>query len=317
MLSSTVSGYIHEVGFYDSDADFRALIVPFAHDSVAAAEPLILAYDTHKTELLHDWLDDLPDVEFVTEAAPYANPAKALASWRGVVQDKLAAGARRVRIAGDVPHPGYGIPFSGWDRYEAAFDRALGHLPIWAPCLYDTRIAPTEVIEAALSSHRLRRDRDGRTHPNDRYRAPARLSDFAVAATDPLELTEPAIVMVDPTPETARHAVGRLLQGWSARDAVDSLVVATSETVTNAWLYGRPPVTLRLWVGDGRAVVHVSDTGEGPTDPLIGLLPPQDETAESGRGLWITHQLDLDVTLIPSAGGFAVRFSADLHEAAR
>jgi hypothetical protein len=35
----------HEVGFYRSDAEFRALIVPFVEDGVAAGQPVIIGYD--------------------------------------------------------------------------------------------------------------------------------------------------------------------------------------------------------------------------------------------------------------------------------
>jgi hypothetical protein len=80
----------------------------------------VFAYDPFKTELLHRWLPDAPGITYVSDPSPYGMPARALAGWRRVVEGHLAAGARRVRIAGNVPHPGYGRPYAGWDRYEAA-----------------------------------------------------------------------------------------------------------------------------------------------------------------------------------------------------
>jgi hypothetical protein len=38
----------HEVGFYRSDAECGALIIPFAEDGVAAGQPVILGYDDRK-----------------------------------------------------------------------------------------------------------------------------------------------------------------------------------------------------------------------------------------------------------------------------
>jgi hypothetical protein len=35
-------GHFHEAGFYGSDGDFRALIVPFAEEGIAAGEPVII-----------------------------------------------------------------------------------------------------------------------------------------------------------------------------------------------------------------------------------------------------------------------------------
>ena len=148
--ASTVTGYVREIGFYSSDQEFHDLITPFAFGGLEAGEPLLFAYDEHKTCLLRDWLPDDPGFTYIPDAGAYATPAKALGSWRRLVEQHLAAGAPRVRIAGNVPHPGYGQPYSGWDRYEAAIDRALGDLPVSAPCLYATRIAPVEVLETAL-----------------------------------------------------------------------------------------------------------------------------------------------------------------------
>ena len=55
---------------------------------------------------------------------------------------------------------------------------------------------------------------------------------------------------------------------------LDNLVFATHEAVTNALLHGRPPTVLRLWAQPDRVTVTVTDTGPGPADPLVGLLPP-------------------------------------------
>ena len=55
---------------------------------------------------------------------------------------------------------------------------------------------------------------------------------------------------------------------------IENMVLATHEVVSNAHLHGRPPVVLRLWVLPGRLTVTVTDTGPGPTDPFVGLLPP-------------------------------------------
>ena len=36
-------GHYHEAGFYGSDAEFAALIVPFAEEGIAAGEPVNMA----------------------------------------------------------------------------------------------------------------------------------------------------------------------------------------------------------------------------------------------------------------------------------
>jgi anti-sigma regulatory factor (Ser/Thr protein kinase) len=53
-------------------------------------------------------------------------------------------------------------------------------------------------------------------------------------------------------------------------------------------------VVLRLWVQPDRLTVTVTDTGTGPTDAFVGLLPPEHSNG-AGLGLWISHQL-VDIT---------------------
>ena len=87
---------------------------------------------------------------------------------------------------------------------------------------------------------------------------------------------------------------------------LDSLLVGTSEAVTNALLYGDPPVTVRIWATPDRVVVHVHDHGPGPANPLAGLIPPSSRVEDAELGLWLTHQRDIDVALIYD-DGFTVR----------
>jgi anti-sigma regulatory factor (Ser/Thr protein kinase) len=307
VTAPTAPGYVHEVGFYGSDEEFADLILPFAQGGIDNDEPMVFAYDPATTALLRQWLPDTAPVSYITDTGHYATPAKALRAWRSLVESKLAAGAQRVRIAGNVPHPGYGMSFAGWDRYEAAVDRALGDLPVWAPCLYDTRIAPTDVIERAASLHHTRRHLDGASRRNDRYAPPRGLADFLRADPDPIEQRAPLLQLTDPTPAAARAAITALLAGRVVAQQCEAILVATSEAVTNAILHGAPPVSVRGWLADGRVVICVHDRGAGPADPLAGLVPRGEQGAESGRGLWIAHQLDIDVALIPGADGFTVR----------
>ncbi len=215
-VEATAEGYVHEVGFYASDAEFADLVLPFTHEGLRTGEPVVFAYDDYKTGLLRQWLPETPAITYVTDTGPYSTPSKALGAWRELVQGRLAAGATRVRIAGNVPHPGYGAPYAGWDRYEAAIDRTLGDLPVWAPCLYDVRIAPAEVLDRAKALHHHLRDRDGTSRANDGYHQPTGLTDFLSAPPDPLEQTLPRLELRDPTPGPVRAAIQRA-RGRSAQ----------------------------------------------------------------------------------------------------
>ena len=312
--NSNSQGYLHQVGFYDSDEAFFNLVCPFAFGGIEAGEPVVFAYDQYKMDLLRGWLPDSPSITYITDAGPYATPARALIAWRKVVEGHLAAGAPRVRIAGNVPHPGYDRPYSGWDRYEAAIDAAMGDLAVWAPCLYDTRIAPPEVVDAAKRLHHDVLESDGTHKSNRSFEAVASLADFFSPPLDPLEQTAPAVELLDPTPAQARATVGQLSAGLLRLGQGQDLVLATSEAVTNALIHGVAPVRVQIWIGEDRIVVAVHDEGEGPADPLVGLLPHTDRGTLSGRGLWIAHQLDIDVALFAVGTGFTVRLRADRAE---
>jgi DcmR-like sensory protein len=110
----------HEVGFYRSDAEFGALIVPFVEAGVAAGQPVILGYDDRKASLLRSWLADPAAVTFIADDSLYVTPARAIDSYWRMFADLTAAGATQIRIAGDVPHEGNGGRFAGWDRYQSA-----------------------------------------------------------------------------------------------------------------------------------------------------------------------------------------------------
>jgi anti-sigma regulatory factor (Ser/Thr protein kinase) len=308
----TNAGYVHEVGFYGSDDQFRELIVPFATAGIESGEPVVFAYDDYKVSLLERWLPDTEAVSYITDASPYATPAKALGSWRDVIEFHLAGGAPRVRIAGNVPHPGYGIPYIGWDRYEAAVDRALGDLPVWAPCLYDTRIAPPDVVETAKRLHHHVVDPAGARHLNETFSGWSRLADFLAPPADPLVQSAPTLELIDPGPAAVRAAISELVVGRLGVDQVGAVVLAVSEALANALIHGVAPVSVRVWLTDGRVVIQVHDQGPGPADPLVGLLPLGDLGADSGRGLWIAHQLEIDVALIADETGFTVRLRTDL-----
>jgi DcmR-like sensory protein len=127
--SSRRAGRFHEVGFYRSDAEFGALIVPFVEKGVAANQPVIIGYGDRKASLLRSWLSDPDAVTFIADNSLYATPARAIASYWQLFERHAAAGATQIRIAGDVPHEGNGGRFAGWDRYESAANTVWDRFP--------------------------------------------------------------------------------------------------------------------------------------------------------------------------------------------
>ena len=95
--------------------------------------------------------------------------------------------------------------------------------------------------------------------------------------------------------------------GRVADTILDDLLLGVTVAVSNALIHGRPPTTVRIWAAPDRIVISVHDQGHGPADPLAGLVPAPRGTATLGLGLWIIHQLDIDIALKHADDGFTIR----------
>jgi anti-sigma regulatory factor (Ser/Thr protein kinase) len=301
-------GHFHEAGFYGSDAEFRALIVPFAEEGIAAGEPVIIGYDDRKSGLVRSWLTDPSAVEFIGDKTLYATPARAIATYRQLFEFHTAMGAGQIRIAGDVPHPGNGGRFEGWDRYESAVNTVWKDFPVWGRCLYDTTTAPAAVLDIVERTHPRIVSPSGERQASGRYQGTVAFEGLPYAP-DPLEDSTPLVELVNRSAADARDALAQIGRGRIPGATLDDLLIGVTEAVTNAQRHGRQPATVRIWAALDRIVVTVHDTGHGPADPLAGLVPAPSGASErrSGLGLWVMHQLDIGVALRHTDDGFTVR----------
>jgi anti-sigma regulatory factor (Ser/Thr protein kinase) len=303
------TGHFHEAGFYSSDAEFRALIVPFAEEGIAAGEPVIIGYDDRKNSLLRSWLSDPSAVDFLEDEGLYAKPARAIATYRRLFESHVTNGAGQIRIAGDVPHPGNGGQFEGWDRYEAAVNTVWQDFPVWGRCLYDTTSTSPTVLDVVERTHPRIVSPSGQRRESGRYQDALAFESLPYAP-DPLEDSAPAAELVNRSAADIRHIVSQITQDRLPDAIVQDLLIGATEAVANAQRHGRPPVTVRIWASADHVVVTVHDTGPGPADRLAGLVPVPNRTIAGrhlGMGLWLTHQLDIDVTLRYADDGFTVR----------
>ena len=300
------AGHFHEAGFYGSDVEFRALIVPFAEEGIAAGEPVIIGYDDRKNALVRSWLTDPSAVTFPADSGVYATPARAIAAYRRLFEFHVARGAGQIRITGELPHPGNGGRFDGWDRYEAAVNTVWEDFPVWGLCLYDTATSPAAVLDVAERTHPRIVAPSGARRVNDRFQDVSGFEALPIAS-DPLEKTRPMIELVDQSAAEARLALAHIGEGRVPGTILDDLLIGVTEAVSNALLHGHGSVTVRIWVTADRIVINVHDQGRGPADPLAGLVPASSSIPDAGLGLWLIHQLDIDVALNHADDGFTVR----------
>jgi anti-sigma regulatory factor (Ser/Thr protein kinase) len=301
-------GIFHETAFYGSDEEFLAVVLPL-RDGVAAGEPTVSLFDERHQPLVRAALGAHSGVTFIDGGRHYLRPAAAIRRHREMLAGYVAQGATQIRIAGDVPHPGVGVPWEWWARYEAAANVVYDEFPMYGLCPYDTRTTPPEVLDHARRTHTHVVAADGQRVPSPIYQRPRDFMATAVTAwVEPIEASPPAIDLSDPSPAQARDAVGALQAIAMLTDEdLHGMILSVSEAVTNAIVHGRPTVRVRAWAQWGRIVTTVSDRGAGPADPVAGLMPGGEP---GGFGLWLAHQLCAYVSLQRGREGFTIRLVA-------
>ena len=307
-VAATTAGYFHETTFYDSDEALLSVVVPFLEEGVAAGEPTVVTFGRRNRQLVESALSDRSGITFVPGEARYVNPATTIRTYREAFAAYVAAGANQIRVVGDVPHPGMGVPWDGWARYEAAVNHAYDDFPVWGLCPYDTRTTPPAVLDEVRRTHPHEARPDGSHRHNPEFADPRGfLVERPPAPPDPAELTTPAIVLHDPDSASARRAVAAVAsRSLLGAEQLAGLELAVSEVVTNALTHGTAPCLVRAWLDSARrVVVAVHDGGRGPGDAFAGLLGPSGP-GPGGHGLWIAHQACADVTLRREDDGFTV-----------
>jgi anti-sigma regulatory factor (Ser/Thr protein kinase) len=132
---------------------------------------------------------------------------------------------------------------------------------------------------------------------------------------EPLEATPPRLWAPDVEDFIRlRHSVAAELATVDApRDVVEDFLLAVDEMTSNALRHGKPPVGVRLWVGEDRIVCSIDDRGPGLADPFAGYGPAHGEDlSRGGMGLWLARQLCDHVDLSADDDGSRVRLTMRL-----
>ena len=308
-----VRGYDHRATYYASDEELLAVAVPFLLDGKDAGEPAVVSLEPERAELARAALPRSTEVTFLVTDDLYARPAAAIKEYRTMMAGFVAAGARDIRIVGEVPKAAIETAWDWWVRYEAAVNHAYDEFPLRSMCAYDVRTTPRHVLDDVARTHPVVAAADGH-RPSAHYVEPPDFLAIPRAVRPyPIQLTPPLIELTDPTPSAARRAVRDVNKTTLPDAEIADLMLAVSETVANAVCHGRPPVHVTVWGDADHMVVSVHDTGPGPTDPFAGLLPaanPNIEGNHAGYGLWLVHQLCAHVALHSDEDGFTVRLTA-------
>ncbi|GAB1511017.1 anti-sigma factor RsbA family regulatory protein [Actinophytocola sp. KF-1] len=307
-------GYDHAAVHYTSDEEWLAVAVPFLLEAADAGEPALVSLEPERAELLRTALPRSSDVTFLVNNDIYVRPAAAIKEYRAMMAGFVAAGARDIRIFGEVPKAAIATAWDWWVRYEAAVNHAYDEFPLRSMCAYDVRTTPRHILDDVARTHPFVATPDGWHHASGRYLdPPAFLATPRPIAPHPIQLTAPLVELTDPTPSAVRRAVRDVNPTTLPGSEIDDFLLSVTEIVANAQCHGKPPVTVTVWGDSEHMVVVVHDTGSGPTDPFAGLLPaanPDIGRHHAGFGLWLAHQMCSHVALHRDADGFTVRLTA-------
>ena len=253
------------------------------------------------------------DITFADMRELGRNPARILPAILGFAE---AHGGRPVRCISEPVWAGRSPDeVAETVRHEALVNIALAGLPVRMLCAYDTALLDEEAVADAELTHPSICC-GGNLLPSPAY-------------TDPVETWRSRSRPLSVRPDTA-HGVTfdasglallrQLVRERGARAGlpaglVHDLLLAVTETATNAIVHGAGDCRLHVWQdGDEKLVFEITDRG-CLDDPLAGSLLPEPAEA-GGRGLWIVNQLCDLVQMRPDLDGTVVRLHVGLEDAA-
>ncbi|SFF02639.1 sensor histidine kinase [Blastococcus tunisiensis] len=226
-----------------------------------------------------------------------------------------ASGSGRLRVLSEID---FGAEPAGWReglRFEAAFNRLMGGVPVDVICTYDRRRLPEPVVESAAATHPVLVGAAG-PRANPGFQDPDDFVRSLPLPREPVEDDEPAFAVDDAgTLAGLRHQLHDVIAALvPRRDQQEDLHLAASEIAANAFRHGVPPVSARVW-GDGTHVVCViADRGTSYGDPFSGFLPAHGaDLSRGGMGLWLARKLWDHVDVLPGPTGLSVRLSSRIR----
>ena len=289
------SAFSHSAFLHDSDTAYTELLVPFLCEGLELGEEVAVATGPRHTGLLRTALGpDAERVRFLSADEWFVRPAHTIGAWSQLVRSAAKAGRPAIRVVNEIP---YGTAAAlPWFRFEAALNAALADHSAHVLCPYDRSVLPSSVAAMARRTHH--RVHDTRWHRSDDYRRPEELLPDLPEPPYPVSgapvLRAPILDTVLDLRAMVRDRA--LAERWLSPQRVESLILALSETTTNAIRHGGPNRLLTVWLNPEAVVCEVTDDGAVPPGPLAGYLPPRPGVV-GGMGLWLVGQVSDAFTL--------------------
>ncbi len=306
----------HEALFYSSDAEFVAGTLPFVSDGRAAGEPVLVAANRERLELLQLALGShgqAESVSFLEFDELGRNPARIVPAWRQFYDD-CGGGDRPVRGIGEPIWADRSKPeIEECRRHEALVNLAFADAEgFWLRCPYDRSALDPEVIAGAGCTH-PELSEAGASGESDSYSGEEGASlPFAGVLPPPragaAELSFSASDLKSVRSFATAHAQAAGLDPRRTED----LALALNELATNSIRHSGGGGVARAWREKGELICEVEGGGT-IEDPLAGRRKPDPEQI-SGRGLWIVNQVSDLVEIRSQESGTRARVHMRVEE---
>lgn len=297
----------HDAFLYGSDEQLVTAMVPFLQEGLTRGDAAAAVTTPGNLALLRDRLGADAHVGYVEAADWYVRPAAAIAQFDAAIRELIDGGAPHLRVVGELPFGSTLGEHASWNRYEAIVNEAFKRAPLWVVCLYDTRALPEQLIEAARRTHPTLLEARRRRQSAD-YVEPAVLLGQIPEPGIPVAGPPRLQLRIDGDPRGWRHSLAGAVEAEALpRGRAEEFLIAVGEVVANALGHGHGLAELTLWSTNDGVVCAVHDDGPGLDDPFAGYLPPGNDDAAQGMGLWVARQLSDSLAIQSGADGTTVR----------
>jgi hypothetical protein len=292
VMEERPGGFVHAAVCHRTTDELVAAVLPFVEEGLQLRERVYVNLAPHRIGAIQVELGPEADrVRWSDSRQWLPHPARRLRGLHELIDGEERHGGSRLRLVGECAFPS-GPPemVAEWERFDAVLNDALAGSPVTMLCTYDSASLAPDLIDRVPCSHPTLGV--GPSDANPRYLAPDSYLlwhriELAAAPESALRIGG------EVTPADARTFVRQVLGGphpLTSRGALDDVLVAVTEVVTNAWWVGATRLDLACWREGSEVGVQVDDDGPGVADPLAGYRRPP-PGADRGRGLWIARQL--------------------------
>ncbi len=301
----------HASLFYDGARHYADEAGGFLREGLERGHRALVMAPPRRVDRLRSALGrDSDEVTFVEDTVAYApqwNVYRVLLDFAAESPDVRSSVIAEQALEGRTP-----AELVDYRRLEAAVNLVFARHDVDLLCPYDVGSLPAHLLEIGRQTHGAVWS-DGALSPNPGFDDPLELLTLLAAVVPPPAGATTLLCSTVADISSAR----RLVRASGARagldpDVVHDVALSVTEMLTNAIVHGEPPALLHVYAEDSTWVCHVHDSGPGPMDPLLGLLPPV-EPSDHGYGLWLARQLCTAVDVGSDGSGTHVRLHTRLR----